>query len=59
MIKLRWLSKYHFLDKNDNVAEVLNNFFINVVSDLNIPKYHDKSVNTNHIEDATARSIEQ
>ena len=25
------------LDKNDNVAEVLNNFFINVVSNLNIP----------------------
>ena len=29
------------LDKNDNVAEVLNNFFTNVVSNLNIPKYHD------------------
>ena len=39
------------LDKNDNVEEVLNNFFVNVVSNLNIPKYHDKSVNINHIED--------
>ena len=27
------------LDKNENVAEFLNNFFINVASNLNIPKY--------------------
>ena len=46
------------LDKNDNVAEVLNNFFTNVVSNLNIPKY-SKSVNIDHIEDPIARSIEQ
>ena len=46
------------LDKNDNVAEVLNKFFINVVSNLNIPKYHDKSVNIDHNEDPIARSIE-
>ena len=46
-------------DKNDNVAEVLNNFLINVVSNLNIPKYHDKSVNIDHIEDPIARSTEQ
>ena len=47
------------LEKNDNVAEALNKFFINVVSNLNIPKYHDKSVNIDHIEDPIARSIEQ
>ena len=47
------------LDKNDNVAEVLNNFFINVVSDLNIPKYRDNSVNIDHIEDPVVRSVEQ
>ena len=46
-------------DKNDNVAEVLNNFFTNAVSNLNIPKYH-KSVNIDHIEDPIiAKSIEQ
>ena len=45
--------------QNDNVAEVLNKFFINVVSSLNFRKYHDKSVNVNHIEDAIATSIEQ
>ena len=32
---------------------------MNVVSNLNIPKYHDKSVNIDHIEDPIARSIEQ
>ena len=47
------------LDKNDDVAEVLNNFFINAVSILNIPKYHDKSVNIDDIEDPIARSLEQ
>ena len=47
------------LDKNDNVAEVLKKFFINVVSNLNVLKYHDKSVNIDHIDDLIARSIEQ
>ena len=47
------------LEKNDNVAQVLNKRFINVVSNLNIPKYQDKSVNIDHIEDPIARSIEQ
>ena len=42
------------LDKKDNVADVLNNFFITVVSNLNIRKYHDKSVNIDHIEDPIA-----
>ena len=46
------------LYKNDNAAEVLNKFFINVVSNLTIPKYHDKSVNIDLIEDQIARSIE-
>ena len=47
------------LDKNDNVAEVPNKFFINVVSNLNIPKHHGKSVDIDHIEDLIARSKEQ
>ena len=47
------------LDKNDSDAEVLNNFFINVVSNLNFPKYHEKSVDIDHTEDPIARSIEQ
>ena len=47
------------LDKDDNVADVPNNVFINVVSNLNIPKYHDKSVNIDHSEDPIARSIER
>ena len=33
--------------------------FINVVPNLNIPKYHDKSVDIGHNEDPIARSIEQ
>ena len=45
------------LDKNDTVAEVLNNFFINAVSNLHIPNFHNKSVNIDHIKGD--RSIEQ
>ena len=47
------------LDKIDNVAEVLNNFLTNAVSNLNIPRYHDKSVNIDHIQDPIARSTGQ
>ena len=47
------------LDKNDNFAEILNNFFTNVVSNLNIQKYHDKLVNINNVKDPIARSTEQ
>ena len=48
------------LDKNDNAAELLNIYiYFYVVSNLNIPKYHNKSVNIDHIEDPIARSIEQ
>ena len=47
------------LDKNENVAEVINRFFTNVVSNLNISTYHNQSVNINHIEDPITRSTVQ
>ena len=47
------------LDKNGNVTEVLNICFTNVVSNLNIPKHHGKSINVDHMEDPIAISIEQ
>ena len=47
-----------FLDKNEIVAKFLNNFLINIVSNLNIPKQHDKSVNIDHIENRITRSVE-
>ena len=46
-------------DKNQNVADVHHNFFINVVPNLNIPKYRDESVNIDHVQDPITRSIEQ
>ena len=48
--KITLIEQDLILDKNDNVAEVPNNFFINIVSNLNIQKYHDKSVNINYID---------
>ena len=47
------------LDKYGNVTEVLNICFTNVVSNLNIPKHHGKSINVDHMEDPIAISIEQ
>ena len=32
---------------------------MNIVSNLNIPKYHNKSVNIDHTEDSTTKSIQQ
>ena len=57
--KIRFAKQNSISDKNDNVAEVLNSFFTNAVSNLNIPKYHDNLVNINHIQDPIARSMEQ
>ena len=57
--KITSISQVLILDKNDNVAEVLSNFFINVVPNINFPKYHEKSINIGHIEDPITRSIEQ
>ena len=37
--KIKLVMQNLILDKNENVAEFLNNFFINVVSNLDIPKY--------------------
>ena len=56
--KITLIEQVLILDESEIVAEVLNNFFVNVVSNLNIPKYHDKSVNIDHNEDPIARSIE-
>ena len=48
--KITSISQVLILDKNDNVAEVLSNFFINVVPN---------TINIGHIEDPITRSIEQ
>ena len=56
--KITLIEQVLILDESEIVAEVLNNFFVNVVSNLNIPKYHDKSINIDHNEDPIARSIE-
>ena len=39
--RLNLVEQELILDKFDNPAEVLNNFFTNIVSNSSIPKYHN------------------
>ena len=36
---------------NNEISEKLNNFFADIVKNLNIPQYEDHSVNTDNIDD--------
>lgn len=38
------------------VAEILNDFFCNVITNLNLPFYTDPLVNTENIEDASLKA---
>ena len=39
--KITWVEKDLILEKNDDIAETFNDFFISVASNLNIPRYKD------------------
>ena len=41
------------------ISETLNNFFSEVVTNLNLPQYHDPTVNVDDIEDPVARTVEK
>ena len=44
---------------NKEISETLNNFFSEVVTNLNIPQYRDPTVNVDDIEDPVARTVEK
>ena len=44
---------------NKEISETLNNFFSEVVTNLNLPQYHNPTVNVDDIEDPVARTIEK
>ena len=44
---------------NKEISETLNNFFAEVLTNLNLPQYHDPTVNVNDIEDPVARTVEK
>ena len=44
---------------NKEISETLNNFFSEVVTNLNLPQYHDPTVNVDDIEDPVARTVEK
>ena len=44
---------------NREISETLNNFFSEVVTNLNLPQYNDPTVNVEDIEDQVARAVEK
>ena len=44
---------------NKEISETLNNFFSEVVTNLNLPQYNDPTVNVEDIEDQIARAVEK
>ena len=44
---------------NKEISETLNNFFSEVVTNLNLPQYHDPTVNVYDVEDPLARTVEK
>ena len=57
------MEKDLILEKNDDIAETLNDFFTSVVSNLNIPRYQDPLIDSdqtdNQIGHPIRRIIEQ
>ena len=47
------------LSENEQISESLNNFFADVIINLNIPQYEDPTSNTNGIDDPVSRAIEK
>ena len=47
------------LSENEQISESLNNFFADVIINLNIPQYEDPTSNTNGTDDLVSRAIEK
>ena len=47
------------ISDNDEISEKLNNFFADILKNLNIPQYEDLSVNTDNIDDPILRAKEK
>ena len=44
---------------DNEISETLNNFFSEVVTNLNLPQYNDPTVNLEDIEDQVARAVQK
>ena len=47
------------ISENEQISEPLNNFFADVIINLNIPQYEDPTSNTNGNDDPVSRAIEK
>ena len=49
--KILLVEENETISDNDEISEKLNNFFADIVNNLNISQYKDHLVNTNNIDD--------
>ena len=47
------------MSENEQTSESLNNFFTDIIINLNLPQYEDPTSNTNSIDDPVSRVIEK
>ena len=51
------MEKDLILEKNDDIAEALNDFFTSVVSNLNIPRYQDPLIDSDQTDNQIGHPI--
>ena len=57
--KITLVENEETVSDNKEISETLNNFFSEVVANLNLPQYDDPSENVEYIEDPVARAVEK
>ena len=57
--KITLVDNEETVSDNEEISETLNNFFSDVVTNLNLPQYDDPTVNVEDIEDPVARPVEK
>ena len=57
--KITLVDNEETVSDNEEISETLNNFFSDVVTNLNLPQYNDPTVNVEDIEDPVARPVEK
>ena len=57
--KITLVENDEIISNNDEIAETLNNFFINVIRNLNIPQYEDPTTDADNIVDPVFKAIEK
>ena len=57
--KIILIENGNILSEEDAVSETLNNFYSNIITNLNIPEYEDTTTQVNELEDPILKAIEK